>query len=237
MPSGYRPAAAGTVTTVLLLIAAPLTAAAPVVVEYHMSIDGVRAPSHTLAPGAHEVMVEAIVRNDEVTPGVFGGFIQSAYHLNDDADAIAYTPKTGFLGGPGRFWDSQTNPAFTSHDSAWLFENLTLALDETGTLVHDDWNTRFADVGAGVLSFITRGPFTFSGATTTLRLIPINGGVQVAQLVEGGIIGRAPDQSIGDTTVLQVPEPAAWLLAAGLLAPVAAYRRRRRGAAISRGTP
>jgi hypothetical protein len=197
----------------LVALAARHSGAAPIIVEYRLYVDGVRAPSHTLAPGRHELRVEGIVRNNEILPGIPGGFIQSAYHLDDDANAVAYTPRPGFPGFPGRFWDSETNPAFKYHDAAWLFEDRTLALDETGALLADEWSTRFGEVGAGAFSVITRGEIMWNGATTTLHLIPVPGADVVARLVNGDIAGRVPDETIGDATVLRVPEPVAWALA------------------------
>lgn len=177
------------------------------VVDYKILINGVESPTHSLAAGTHSIEIQARVTNNDLTGGgVFGGLLQSAFNLDDSADAITWDDtEGGFLGGPDGLWDSTANGAFDSHFQGTLQETDTFVLAETGAIAPGDFTSQFGDIGANVFSFIASGDFDWDGTNTTLDLSiadPFGGDILVAQVNGSAIGGGTPDEVNGASTML-----------------------------------
>lgn len=214
------------------LCLAVATTANAATVTYNMSIDGDDSPSQILAPGTYTLTIEAIVTDNDLTGGgVFGGLLQSAFNLDDTADAITFDDVTGgFLGGPDGTWDSTANGAFDSHFRGTILAGGNVVLAETGAIAPGDFTAQFADIGANTFSFIASGPFTYDGSFTTLELSiadPFGGDILVSELDGSSIVGGIPTAVNGDSIVLGVPEPGTIALA-GLAGIGLLFSRRRK---------
>lgn len=187
-------------TLVLIAIAASSVSSLAADVEYQIYINGVRAATHQLSPGWHTLTVRGKVTDNEIVPGIDGGFLQSAVDCSDSADAVLWEE----LGTTGT-WDSTANAAFDSHFRGTLIDSDTAFIDDTGFINPGDWNTDYAAVGANIFDVIVSGDFYWNGDTTTLTLSVSVNEILVATLNGANIGAKFPDSAIGDSTVLEQP--------------------------------
>lgn len=199
--------------TALLLTSLGLLphAAVGAVIEYRMLIDGEHSEKHFLSPGRHTLEVQGRVTENELAPGVPGGFIQASFDLLKSNNSAKFIVNGSCFFCPYPIWDSAAHLAFQNHLAGAIATNGDI-VQETGSILPIHWNTRFGEVGADEFSFIASGPFDYDGGSTSITLSSIPEVNLVASLSGGNVGPRIPndpgDAVIGDSVLLGIiPEP------------------------------
>jgi len=215
----------------LVCVSVAATGASGAIVSYNLFIDGDDSPVQMLPAGTYNLVVQAIVTDNDLAPNTPGGLLQSAIDLTDANNAIQWTDAAGgFIGGPDGNWDSTANAAFDSHFQGVLQDGGTDAIAETGAIAPGDFTGQFNDIGANVWSLITQGTFNYDGSETVLDLVVANpggGDIVVAALSGSVVVGSIPDEVNFDSIQLTlIPEPASLALFGVAMIGIVASRRR-----------
>lgn len=206
----------------LVCVLAMVTMANAATINYKILVDN--ADVDTINPGdipvgsLVDIKVLVNVPDSDLGGGYYGGCLQYSFSFGDSADGLEFEEAYSGPppGTPTGTWKS-TSVAPMANTKGLLNTLGYDVLAQTGAIAPgdfgDNWDTFGA--GSGVWSEVCSGKFTWSGAATTLTLVPYE---LTGQLVWGSAGAEYPTASNGDE-VNFVPEPATLtLLAFGGLA-------------------